>query len=309
MSMIDTLTQSLAGSSGVGAWFSNGASASAAAGHQNAVKAVTAADTAANGADAATDADSGQGAGVSGNAAQNRQFANNPTLGSYIDSLLNSATDALGGNLASLGNFSGSVSAQINIEYQSLRLLSDATGSTLTQESFQFSFSATFEFLASSQSTQNPFESFNMDSVIADMQDLFSPENTAQRIADFALAQYKPSGEGDTEETRTDFISYIGEFVQKGFDEAARILGYLPDEIAAGVDQTHELVFGAFDDFISNGLAANQDERTSNVMAFYEAFNQNISITETTGRQFTYNLYGQPAGNSKNQGSSLDTVA
>jgi len=97
----------------------------------------------------------------------------------------------------------------------------------------------------------------------------FTPEKTAGRIADFALSWYGQwlDGREDTQETRAEFAEYIGDAVQQGFDEAAAILGALPENTQAEIDSTHELVFAALDDFVQNGLQKSGQELAESQLA------------------------------------------
>lgn len=106
----------------------------------------------------------------------------------------------------------------------------------------------------------------------------FTPEKTAGRIFDFAVAHYGRwlDGREDTRENREAFVEFIGAAVEKGFGEAAGILGVLPEEVQGGIDRTHEIVFGKFADFVEKGLAMDEDEAAS-VLAGGRAFNAAFS--------------------------------
>jgi Domain of unknown function (DUF5610) len=111
----------------------------------------------------------------------------------------------------------------------------------------------------------------------------FTPEKTAGRIADFALSWYGQwlDGREDSTESRAEFAEYIGDAVQQGFDEAAGILGALPENTQAGIDQTHKLVFGALEDFVENGQSKDP---------------QQLAGSQVAGLQFnaTFGFYNDP---------------
>jgi hypothetical protein len=90
--------------------------------------------------------------------------------------------------------------------------------------------------------------------------DYFSPENTANRIADFALGGYKlfeggAASRQDSSESRQRFADYILPAIDKGFADARKILGALPQQISDDIDQTRSLIGKRFDDFL-NGMNA-----------------------------------------------------
>ena len=223
----------------------------------------------------------GKSSGQSGAQNAMQQFLNSVDASQAAES-----GTGTGASASTVANTYARISAQLSMEYQSVRLISDETGQQFTQETFNYSFQANIELAIEGADT-------DVSGVISELEDFFSPENTASRILDFALAQYKPKDGADTEATRQTFSDTMGGLIQKGFDKAQAILGNLPDSIAEGIETTHKTVFDGLANFVKNGLAANQDEKTANIMAYYQAFKQNISITETAGTGITYNLYGK----------------
>lgn len=94
---------------------------------------------------------------------------------------------------------------------------------------------------------------------VTDLMEYFSPENTAQRIFEFATNFYdlyvqQNGGEYD-QETLEDFVSLIRGAIDQGFDEAQQILGILPDSIQEGIDKTHSLVMQLLDSFLADKTA------------------------------------------------------
>ena len=122
--------------------------------------------------------------------------------------------------------------------------------------------------------------------------EFFSPEKTAQRILDFALARYAPEGE-DTEEARRAFADTIGGAIQKGFDEAQSILGELEESIQQGIDRTHELVFDGLADFVASGLPEDHAERSEAIETYAQLFREEVHLEVTTERVQTYGGHGE----------------
>jgi hypothetical protein len=102
----------------------------------------------------------------------------------------------------------------------------------------------------------------------------FTPEKTAERIFRFAVSHYGQwlDGRQDSREARESFVEFMGAAVEKGFGGAQAILGVLPEAVQDGVDRTHELVSGMFEDFIENGCDMDASEAAS-VLAGGRAFN------------------------------------
>lgn len=130
---------------------------------------------------------------------------------------------------------------------------------------------------------------FDPKDLLASMQDYFSPENTAGRIVDFATAFFPMSEAfkkgGDTEEARAQFAETMRAAVQKGFDQAAGILGKnLPKNVQEGIDKTHELTFKGFDDFVKNGLNKNKESNGvySGLQALAFSFQYSYSSTNAS---------------------------
>ncbi|MFH0911931.1 MAG: DUF5610 domain-containing protein [Planctomycetota bacterium] len=198
--------------------------------------------------------------------------------------------------------------AQFEVNYQSISAMSNAQG--VSVQGARFSFKASFEFLQlASGGEPIQTEAASGQDLLDKLMDLFSPEKTAQRILDFALAQYAPQG-ADTEESRSAFADWIGDAIQKGFDQALSLLGFLPEEIQAGVDKTHELVFQGLEDFVKQGLPADQAQRTSAIQAYAQAWQLSVELEYSSFGIWSYNSDGQAASNeAQNASSTLEAVA
>lgn len=84
--------------------------------------------------------------------------------------------------------------------------------------------------------------------------DMFSPENTANRIVDFVKSAFKFSqlfGENklETEEDRSNFQETQTGAVEEGFKQARGLLGDLPGEIESGMSKTFDLIMEGLDKF------------------------------------------------------------
>jgi len=161
----------------------------------------------------------------------------------------------------------------MKLTYSMLRLTtgSDGAGEKVT---------AGFEFdLTSIYADIGITDTDTMDGALDKMREFFSPENTAQRIFDFAVSQYPLHLDGaeDTEETRQAFADFIGDAIQEGFDEAAAILGVLPESVQAEINETHELVFAKLDAFVQNGYEQTEEEATS-IQDFAKRVNAAMTI-------------------------------
>lgn len=82
----------------------------------------------------------------------------------------------------------------------------------------------------------------------------FSPENTANRIYNFATSFYETflagTGKEDSEASRQEYKDIIGSAIDEGFGQALDILGDLPDEVSSQVQTTHDLIFEKLDKFV-----------------------------------------------------------
>ena len=82
----------------------------------------------------------------------------------------------------------------------------------------------------------------------------FSPENTANRIYNFATSFYETflagTGKEDSEASRQEYKDIISSAIDEGFGQALDILGDLPDEVSSQVQTTHDLIFEKLDKFV-----------------------------------------------------------
>ncbi len=65
----------------------------------------------------------------------------------------------------------------------------------------------------------------------------------------------------DSEETRKAFADYIGKAVDRGFGDAQKLLGALPDSVQSGIQESRKLVDDKLSDFVKNGLTASKESQ------------------------------------------------
>jgi hypothetical protein len=158
--------------------------------------------------------------------------------------------------------------AQFELNYQVLKSLNSANGFETTEEIF--SFKGSYEFLqrasggewvstAGAPVDETATEEAAEQDQLTNLQDYFSPENTAKRILDVATSFFGISeiakAEGDTEAARQKFSDFIGGAINEGFRQARNILGDLPEDVSDGIDKTHSLIFSGLADFVKNGIS------------------------------------------------------
>ncbi|MBF0544272.1 MAG: DUF5610 domain-containing protein [Candidatus Riflebacteria bacterium] len=110
---------------------------------------------------------------------------------------------------------------------------------------------------------------------LTQLQEYFSPENTAQRILDVATSFFNVSqieqNQGNTEASRQNFANLIGTAIDEGFKQAGYKSNQWPDAVQSGVDKTHSLVSSGLDSFVKNGIdaqTANSVSPTEKIAAY-----------------------------------------
>lgn len=117
--------------------------------------------------------------------------------------------------------------------------------------------------------------------------DYFSPEATARRIVDFAMSFFpaysKDNEEMPFEERVDSFRKMVEGAIDEGFKEALAILGSLPDNVMAGIDETRGLIQQMLDSFFERlkgegseegGKAAEDGSWADFVNGFFEESGQ-----------------------------------
>lgn len=205
----------------------------------------------------------------------------------------------------------GIVNAQYELNYSSMQYIMDANGSASYKET-NFSVKLDLNYIkaaaggstgaqiadAIEQSTdfasmlQNlqkvgqanqpgSGKGIDVEALSNSMQDYFSPKNTANRILDFATSFFELSDaykkNGDTEAARNEFAEMMKDAVQKGFDQALGSLGKLDQKTQDSIDETHDLIWKGFDDFIKNGL--NKDKKEQGIYSALEQFSLNFQMS------------------------------
>ncbi|MBN2712011.1 MAG: DUF5610 domain-containing protein [Planctomycetes bacterium] len=240
----------------------------------------------------------------------------NRGMDNYVQDLLNNVgLDQL--DLSSATNYSLQYAkVQFQINYQAVNSIQTANG--VQTQQMNFSFNASFEYLSlqAGQGVTDPSSADGTQSAdpLQSLMDYFSPESTAGRILDFALSFFPESSYaqegGDTEDSRGKFADYIGNAVQKGFDQAMGILGKVPDKVQEDVDKTHEIVFKGFDDFVKNGLDKSKsgtDGVYANIQAYQTVLSLQAQYTKYDSSAYSgYNNRGQAISAQASSGAQND---
>lgn len=164
------------------------------------------------------------------------------------------AQDAVTLSPGSRGLFGARV--QLDIEYTSIKVIQGLVGPVekgpdpvgpLRR------FADIFRGAADAAGVEKPKDPGDVPDFFAKLREFFSPEKTARRIFDFATTHY---GQGsftgeDNEDLRTRYREFILPAIEQGFAEARGIMGVLPEEVSAEVDQTFSIIQGLFDRFVS----------------------------------------------------------
>lgn len=101
----------------------------------------------------------------------------------------------------------------------------------------------------------------------SELEDLFGPEATAGRIVDFVKSAFeftKLYGENklETDEDRLKFQESQTDAVKKGFEQAKKLLGKLPEDVESGIGKTFDLVLEGLEKFF-NGDEEEVSEETA----------------------------------------------
>lgn len=192
----------------------------------------------------------------------------------------------------------GSISAQYELNYSAVEMIAnDAGGFDVKETNFSFKLDLNYVKAAAGKGKNasladlfgtektNPSPTDFIDK----MKDYFSPENTADRIVDFATSFFPNSAQfkskGNTEEARGEFADIMRKAVQKGFDQAMGKLGKVPQNVQDGIDKTHDLTFKGIDDFVKHGMNRGKDGKGDEFFDILKAFSMSM---ETTYSQKTY---------------------
>ncbi len=163
--------------------------------------------------------------------------------------------------------------AQFEVNFQSLRSIRTEEGE-ITRE-VSFSLRGSVELLSDDPEEQAELEALDP---IERLREFFSPERTAERIAKFAVVGYEGA---DTEEGRRAYAEEIGEAIARGIQEARDLLGELPDETAAEIDETESLVEQRLEDFVKLGGPALEGSAKDRVLAYRASLSLQIERSTT----------------------------
>lgn len=172
------------------------------------------------------------------------------------------AQDAVTLSPGSRGLFGARV--QLDIEYTSIKVIQGLVGpgekgpdpvGPLRR------FADIFRGAADEAGVEKPQDKAAVPGFLAKLREFFSPEKTAGRIFDFATKHY---GQGsftgeDSEALRSRYREFILPAIEQGFAEARGIMGILPDEVEAEVDQTFSIIQGMFEKFVSGEEGSSEE--------------------------------------------------
>ncbi|GHS91968.1 hypothetical protein FACS1894139_13760 [Planctomycetales bacterium] len=218
--------------------------------------------------------------------------------GVNLEGLASGIADKLGlgdllGGLGKNGYSALAVSAQYSLNISAVMSVMNADGS-MTQHNLNFSLEASFDYLGvangkgaglnsldklfgATKNDKTEGASSTGNAFLDKMREMFSPENTAQRILDFSLGFFGNSKQfkqqGDTPDARTQFADYIGAAIQKGFDQAFGALGKIPKDTQDELDRTHTLVFNGLEDFKNY-----QNKQNNNLANSLQYFASSLSL-------------------------------
>lgn len=100
------------------------------------------------------------------------------------------------------------------------------------------------------------FEAGSLDEdALNQLTDYFSPENTANRISNLATSFFplyaQQNGLEDNTENRQQYVDFINPSIDKGYQQAIDEIGSMPDEMAAELSKTMDLVHENLNAFAS----------------------------------------------------------
>ncbi|MBU1105591.1 MAG: DUF5610 domain-containing protein [Candidatus Riflebacteria bacterium] len=197
--------------------------------------------------------------------------------------------------------------SQFELNYQVLKSVNSSQGFETTQETF--SFKGSYEFLQRASGGETVFaeettgdaavEGAAAEDQLTQLQDYFSPENTAQRILDvatsfFAISETGTAG-GNNEASRQKFADFIGGAINEGFKQARDILGDLPEDVESGINKTNSLVFTGLADFVKNGINLEKSRPGGvfdKIAAYREEAKAQLASSSKSSSTISYNSSG-----------------
>jgi len=198
--------------------------------------------------------------------------------------------------------------SQFELNYQVIRSINSSQGTITSQETF--SFKGSYEFLQKvsgqdiasgnrNQTDQTKAQNQTSDDALTKLQDYFSPKKTAERILDVATSFFGVSAtgqaEGNNEAARRKFADFIGKAIETGFGQAREILGHLPEDVEAGVNETHSLVFSGLENFVKNGVDPEKSTPggvMDKIAAYRQEAAQQSQILKTSSGSIGYSAKG-----------------
>ncbi len=193
----------------------------------------------------------------------------NPQAAAQNYNIFNSNSGKISGN----SNSAALKSAEVSILHQTLSVdtvsISDKNGTFYTSRSMSAVNEQIFYKIDQAGNQYLSYEKTSVkasiESIIArgnvaeaeleDVEDYWSPENTAGRIYNFATSFFGAFAEQhgldpESREAREAFDDLIRPAVTEGYEQARAILGALPDEVSQKIETTMDLVYEKLDAFV-----------------------------------------------------------
>lgn len=133
------------------------------------------------------------------------------------------------------------------LNYQSVRAIQGAGGERGIERTTFFAQALRIDYRATGAYAADPEETLTR------LREAFTPQKTARRIAEFALSRYARRGEADTPEARAAYRDGILPAIERGYGEALELLGTLPEEVRAGLEETIRRVRDLLEVFVREG--------------------------------------------------------
>jgi len=167
-----------------------------------------------------------------------------------------SAGDSVSLNPVRINSFEAarkSVFMEINVRTSQAILNIVSRNGDKTSVKFNFESIEVYGRSSTGKATDGVDDAERVQNPMAKLQELFSPENTANRILDFALSYY---GFGrfatdDSSENRAVYRDFIFPAIEKGFQEALSVFGELPQDILDQIHETLAKVQVGFENFVA----------------------------------------------------------
>ncbi len=185
--------------------------------------------------------------------------------------------------------------AQFEVNYRAISSVRTEEGEVIRELSF--SVRGSVELLhESAAGSDEELEALADLDPLERLREFFSPERTADRIVRFALAGYDGP---DDEASRARYAEQIGAAIKAGVAEARELLGALPEQTEAEIDQTESLVEQRLEDFVKLGAPAFDPEEKERILSFSASLSVELSRTTQVTLYDARGLANDPAATAR----------